>query len=500
MWILGSKKETMAKNPTNPWPTGPRTVFFDDSATAPTRSKATREGRIRRIATGVWTADMASPVPEIIEKNVIKIIARRIGPSILVDRTAARAGRVDNGVIAIATDSRTTDLKLPGVTIRVRPLVTHASDIAYPQGMQLATPARALVDNLDGPANADRYLTTGELQDWLALKKLEYTNLQFGRLQTDAHQVAVDLDVDVAARIDELFAIANQEHGAPAPVGILARAAAAGDLYDEHRLSLFSELRKQLANIEQRQLPEPDPDGELPFYEAYFSNYIEGTEFHVEQARRIVEHSEMPSDRPADAHDILYTFHCVTDHVGRAASSTDAAKLREILTKRHRTFTAGRPDMTPGVFKTEPNRVAAVDFVKPEKVEATLTRALSHLSDVPVGFARAVYMMVVIAEVHPFVDGNGRSARLMMNAELSAAQLCRIVIPTVCRNEYMSSLRKFSHSGSIDAVLKVLDLCWRWTHTVPWSAAEAAELYLQSTNAYVDSNEAERAGLRLLIH
>ncbi len=219
----------------------------------------------------------------------------------------------------------------------------------------------------------------------------------------------------------------------------------------------------------------------------------------AQEARRIVEFNEIPAERPEDAHDILYTYHCVTDRVGRASTSAEAAVLRDTLTERHRTFMAGRPAMTPGVFKTKANYVAGVEFVAHKKVEGTLTSALSHTKDVPAGLARAVYVMVVIAEIHPFLDGNGRAARLMMNAELSAEGLCRIVVPTVCRNEYMSSLRKFTTSGQIDAVTKVLDLCWRWTHSVPWSSPEATDLYLQSTNAFQNSTDAATSGIHLRI-
>ncbi|WP_286145042.1 Fic family protein [Bacteroides caecimuris] len=48
-------------------------------------------------------------------------------------------------------------------------------------------------------------------------------------------------------------------------------------------------------------------------------------------------------------------------------------------------------------------------------------------------FARAIFMMFMISEVHPFNDGNGRIARVMMNAELVRADQSRIIIPTVFR-------------------------------------------------------------------
>jgi Fic family protein len=36
----------------------------------------------------------------------------------------------------------------------------------------------------------------------------------------------------------------------------------------------------------------------------------------------------------------------------------------------------------------------------------------------------------MISEVHPFMDGNGRISRIMMNAELTAAGMPKIIIPT----------------------------------------------------------------------
>lgn len=45
-------------------------------------------------------------------------------------------------------------------------------------------------------------------------------------------------------------------------------------------------------------------------------------------------------------------------------------------------------------------------------------------------------MMFMISEVHPFNDGNGRVARVMMNAELVRADQSRIIVPTVFREDY----------------------------------------------------------------
>jgi Fic family protein len=60
---------------------------------------------------------------------------------------------------------------------------------------------------------------------------------------------------------------------------------------------------------------------------------------------------------------------------------------------------------------------------------------------------RALFLMLLITEVHPFEDGNGRVARLMMNAELSAIDQFKCMIPTVHRDNYLNGLRGVSRNA-----------------------------------------------------
>ena len=55
------------------------------------------------------------------------------------------------------------------------------------------------------------------------------------------------------------------------------------------------------------------------------------------------------------------------------------------------------------------------------------------------GLPRGIFMMFLVVEVHPFVDGNGRVARIMMNAELASTDHWRIIMPTVLRDDYLSA-------------------------------------------------------------
>ncbi|MDE0136693.1 MAG: Fic family protein [Acidimicrobiaceae bacterium] len=114
------------------------------------------------------------------------------------------------------------------------------------------------------------------------------------------------------------------------------------------------------------------------------------------------------------------------------------------------------------------------------------------------GFRRALFVLFVVSEVHPFADGNGRVSRVMMNAELSHVAQSRIVIPNVFRNEYVASLRRAStENGNVEALARVLSYAWQWTAMMPWGDRAAAEGQLHATNALMDSSEAQQTGRRL---
>jgi hypothetical protein len=242
---------------------------------------------------------------------------------------------------------------------------------------------------------------------------------------------------------------------------------------------------------------EDEPDTSLPFFEAYFSNFIEGTEFSVDEAEAIVVSGEVPDDRPEDAHDILGTFEAVKDSQLRAAVPTTSDELSALLERRHRLIMGGRPEKRPGRFKEKPNQAGSYVFVAPALVEGTLIEGFRRLVDLPSGFARATFALFLISEVHPYDDGNGRVARAAMCAEFTVVDQARIVVPIVFRNEYQTALRNLSREGRCDLYVRTLAYAWRWTSGMPWYDRAADDGYLVATNALVDSTDAERSGVRL---
>lgn len=497
-----------------PWPTGLRTVFFDDEKTASTYTlrKAVAEGRIRRLAPRLYTADLASRPAEIVQANRWYILGRLIPGALVADRSAAEDGQLADDYLFVASPKRRSPIRLPGLIVHIRneaPINEPVEDPLWAEGLRISSPARTLVDNLalsrSRGRRPSRTLPPADLEDWLARKALVWGQDRTERLHKEAVDVARALGADDRIEdIDHLFAqLAGQEPPRPA-AGRYFSAVARGRAWDERRVDMFHRLAEGLKEYNDPDLPEWLPaeqtPGELPFFESYFSNYIEGTVFTVNEARHIVETQQPPATRPADGHDILGTYNCVADPVGRKTVSENPEEVIHHLRNRHKAIlSAGRPESLPGRWKQSPNEVGGYIFVAPGLVESTVYQGFELIPSVPAGFKRAVFVMMVTLEVHPFTAGNGRVARVMMNAELSAANLARIVIPSVYRREYLGGIRRVSLSDgeNIAGLMRVMSFAWRWTAAMPWEDRAATEGQLKATNALLDPDDTSLGGISL---
>jgi fido (protein-threonine AMPylation protein) len=158
---------------------------------------------------------------------------------------------------------------------------------------------------------------------------------------------------------------------------------------------------------------------------------------------------------------------------------------------------AGRPELTPGEYKVSANRAGNTEFVAPALVRGTLHQGWERYRTLPAGLARAIFAAFLIAEVHPFTDGNGRVARALANTELTAAGQQRLIIPTVLRDDYLQALRALSRDAHAMPLVRVLDRAQAWAHEVEWSSIDAARWELEATNALVTSAEVDELGVIL---
>ncbi|MDQ3289405.1 MAG: Fic family protein [Pseudomonadota bacterium] len=491
----------MAKNRLDALPE----VFLSTTAQSSAVSRAAANGLLRRIGPKLYTKNLIDPPEQIVRRHLWPLIAAYVPGALVADRTALENVPASDGSIFVVSD-RVRNIKLPGVTIRTRKGPgPQPEDRPFIGGLFISSTARAFLDNLavsrQGKSGVRRTLGREQIEQRLDDLVRRNGAEALNRLRDEARHVAPHIGREVEFEAFDRLVGALLGTREDALASARARARHAGTPYDPDRLRLFETLHRELRAAAPAASPARERDAQArstqAFFEAYFSNFIEGTEFEVEQAIDIVFHQAIPRDRPADAHDVLGTWRLVSDPVEMARTPASADELLDLLRRRHATLMAARVDKGPGVFKQEANRAGQTVFVDPGQVEGTLRQGFDFYRSLETPFARAVYMMFLVSEVHPFADGNGRIARIMTNAELVASGEERILVPTVYRANYLSALKALSQTENPEPLVRTLAFAQRWVAATPWADLESTRAVLERGHAFMDANDAENAGIRL---
>lgn len=466
-------------------------------------ARAARRGTVVRLATGVYSG-LVDDDPVLLTRRLLLRIVEHERPGIVITDASARTAEPRGGVLHAAASNPLRPLNLPGVTVRIRTGPgPQPGDMQLAHRVYLASPARGLLDNLAATrGSASRVMTRTEVEDWIDELIRSRGEQWIQQLRDQARLLAPRLRREREFKtLNALIGAALGSRDDVVVTGQHLRSRAGGRPVDAARVELFANLASWLADQPPNLLlDEPGLAHRralLPFYEAYFSNFIEGTEFTLDEAAEIVFDHRTPEDRPEDAHDVLGTYQLVDDAAEMTRLPSDAEELIDLLRARHRVLMAARPDKMPGEFKQRANRAGQTVFVEPGLVEGTLRAGFEHYQRLSDPFARALYAMFFLSEVHPFTDGNGRITRIFMNAELVCAQQVRIIIPTVYRDDYLSGLRAVSRTRQFPALYRVLEYARRYTAATDFTSRASAEADFERTNALLDPREAERNGLRL---
>jgi hypothetical protein len=478
-------------------------VFLSDSHGSAAASRMARAGTARKIGPRLYTCNMLDAPEAVVSRNLWPIVALLAPGAVVSHRTAFENRAAPDGSVFLS-GSYPRQIALPGITLRqIVGSGPIEGDMPYMGRLFLASRPRAFLENLLPSRKRElvaRTVGREGVEERLAETLRAGGEEALNRLRDEARSVAPLLGLDEQFRLlDSLIAalLRSRPSDLKAPS---ARAYAAGEPYDPARLPLFEAL---FAALRAGVWPDRPAAAALPpasqadafidtsfqnaaFFDAYFSNYIEGTDFPVEQAIRIVFAGEIPVHRPADAHDVLGTYRLVAsrDEMGRRPADLD--DFLALLRRWHGTILEGRPGKGPGRFKEVNNQAGATLFVAPELVVGTLRQGFGMYQALDHPFARALFLMFLVSEVHPFADGNGRIARVMMNAELLSEGQTRIFIPSVFRNEYVSALKRLTNYGDAVGFVRVMEYAQEFVSRMDFADLEAARRTLAACDAFQD--------------
>ena len=457
-------------------------------------SSAVKQNKIRKIAPKIYSNNFEEQPSDIIRRNILEILGNLYPGSVLSHRSAFEFKPTDTAQIFV-TYTYTKKIKLPGVTINfikgAGPLI---GDNKLLGELYVASKERALLENLQitkkiGPDSKTLGIPQIEekLDDVLRVNGEDGLN----QLRDKARKLSALLNMprEYEALTKITGALLRTKPSKTLQSGV-ARFRAAGLPYDRERITVLEILFKYLHNNEFQDRPENNGTQgsfrNFSFFEAYFSNYIEGTVFEVSEARQIVETGVPLPARSQDSHDILGTYQIVSDRNEMRMVSADSEEFGKLLQMRHQILMAARIDKQPGRFKTVNNRAGNTEFVDFRLVRGTLKRGLEYYNVLKNPFARAAYIMFLISEVHPFMDGNGRIARVMMNAELVNANQCKIIIPTVYREDYLLTLKNLTNNKAPAPYVEMLYKAQAFSANLHYENYDKLYDYLKTHNAFYE--------------
>ena len=458
-------------------------------------SRLKTEGRIVRLAPRLYTTNLTDTAERIIRRNLWTVIGGLWPGARLSYRTAFEYAPHDGHIFLGYKYTR--KVTLPGVIIHfISTSRSLPSDYPFMQNLGVSSIARALLENLETDrtqGGVDKCLNAEAIEERLEAEFSTGGEAALNRLRDEAREIAARTGHNRAfSRLDRMIGALLSTRPADVLKSSVALARAIGEPYDSCRLELFGILLETLARTTFPAYSDAnvsDADyASFAFFESYFSNYIEGTEFELEEARRLVESGVPLPSRNADSHDILGTFAIVSDRRELSRRAETADEFLELLRARHRVIMSGRPDAAPGMFKTCDNRAGNTHFVSFDRVRGTLKRGFDMSRAICNPFARAIFMLFLTSEVHPFADGNGRISRIMMNSELAAAGLAKIIVPTVFRPDYLGALRRLSRDRDPAALINAMSRLFDFSHWLGNGDFDTLKHRLEASDAFCDDD------------
>jgi Fic family protein len=177
----------------------------------------------------------------------------------------------------------------------------------------------------------------------------------------------------------------------------------------------------------------------------YTSNAIEGNTLTLRETAELIEHGIAVGGKPLRDHlEAVDHYNAVLWMRELAATNTrvDETIVREL----HRRIVFRSQPEIGGIYSTLPRRIAGspVIFPNPVKIPQLMKQYaewLAKAQSAPATSFDAHYRLVAI---HPFADGNGRTARLLMNLLLLREGYPPVAVRPEDRKAYFDTLEQAS--------------------------------------------------------
>ena len=180
----------------------------------------------------------------------------------------------------------------------------------------------------------------------------------------------------------------------------------------------------------------------------YTSNAIEGNTLTLRETAEVIEHGITVGGKSLRDH-LEAVDHYDAVLWMRALAQTARPIGEDTVCELHRRIVARSQPGVAGVYSRLPRRIAGspVIFPNPAKIPALMRDFAAWLQAAPPAPATAFEAHFRLTAIHPFGDGNGRTARLLMNLLLIREGYPPVAVRPEDRKAYLDALERGSLTG-----------------------------------------------------
>jgi Fic family protein len=189
----------------------------------------------------------------------------------------------------------------------------------------------------------------------------------------------------------------------------------------------------------------------------YTSNAIEGNTLSHRETAEVIEHGITVGGKSLREHlEAVDHYDAVQWMRGLSAQTTPIGE--DTVCELHRRIVARSQPAIAGIYSPHPRRVAGspVIFPNPLKIPGLMEEFgmwLSHAPSMPESAFEAHFRLTAI---HPFSDGNGRTARLLMNLMLIRDGYPPVAVRPGDRKPYLDALERGSMSDDLQPFRRLM--------------------------------------------
>lgn len=186
---------------------------------------------------------------------------------------------------------------------------------------------------------------------------------------------------------------------------------------------------------------------------AYNSNAIEGNTLSLRETQLVIQEGITVRGKSLREHLEARNHPDAIDYVENLARKKTAIGQDDVL-RVHELLLRGIDDQNAGKYRSGQVRVAGATFMPPsaEKIPSMISELLQTLSQNPDELRPielAAFFHHRLVNIHPFLDGNGRTARLLMNVVLLKTGYPFTVFLKVDRPKYLRALNEADNGNPI---------------------------------------------------